>query len=231
MIVSPSTSDEQLESLLWLFREKVRSHRFADIGITRPTSKRFGAEGYSAGIISVYRNQKCAGENFSDAGLGPCGYGDHSAAVYQWGLLVNGVFDPDADSAGIISSDGAKTEVFSYKDHWQLPAELKAERDSEQNGQEAREKVRQVNRMTIAEGLEQQLRAAGFDITVWARDEQSDELALNSDVFKDTAARVNFLDSVLPKWRHDLCQAGFRQVRLIRSGLFSVGDAYSIGCN
>jgi hypothetical protein len=80
------------------------------------------------------------------------------------------------------------------------------------------------------EELHSRLKASGFDITVWARDEQSEELALDSEMFKDTAARVEFLRSVLPKWRHDLCAAGFRQVRLIRGGLFSTGDAYSIGC-
>jgi len=228
VVVSPSTSDEQLESLLWLFREKVRSHRFADIGITHPTSKRFGTEGYSAGLISVYRNQKCAGENFFDAGLGPCGYGDHSAAFYQWGLLVNGVFDPDADSAGITSSDGGKTEVFSYKDHWKLPAELQAKTDSERNSEETSNKV---NRANFAEELERQLKAAGFDITVWVRETESDELVLNSDIFKDTATRVEFLSTVLPKWKHSLCKSGFRQIRLIRGGLFSTGDVYSVGCN
>jgi uncharacterized membrane protein YvbJ len=70
----------------------------------------------------------------------------------------------------------------------------------------------------------------GFDITVWARDENSQELALDSDIFKNTATRVEFLSSVLPKWRRDVCAAGFRQVRLIQGGIFSTGDAYPIGC-
>jgi len=163
VVVPPSTSDEELQSLLWLFREKVRSHRFTDIGISQPTSRRWGKNGYLAGFISIYRVGRCAGENFAGASLGPCGYGDHSAAVYQWGLLVNGVFDPDADSAGINASDGGKTEVFSYKDHWQLPAELKSKIELERSSQETSDGV---NRATFAEELERQLKAAGFDLTV-----------------------------------------------------------------
>jgi|SRR5271157_466863 len=82
----------------------------------------------------------------------------------------------------------------------------------------------------FAEQLQSRMKASGFDITVRAGDEQSEELVLDSDIFKDTAARVQFLHDVLPNWRHDLCTAGFRQVRLIRGGIFSTGDAYSIGC-
>jgi len=124
IVVSSSTSDDQLKSLLWLFREKVRSHRFKDVGILQPTSKQWGQEGYLSGMIVVYKGNKCASELFSDSGLGPCGYGDHSAAEYQWGLLVDGVFNTDADSGELTASDGTATTVFDYHDHWQVPADL-----------------------------------------------------------------------------------------------------------
>jgi len=113
VVVSPSTSDEQLKNLLWLFREKVRSHRFKDVGILQPTSKQWGQKGYLSGMIVVYKGGKCASELFSDSsGLGPCGYGEHSAAEYQWGLLVDGVFDADADSAEMTASDGTTVTVL-----------------------------------------------------------------------------------------------------------------------
>lgn len=131
VVVSPSTSDEQLKSLLWLFREKVRSHRFKDVGILQPTSKQWGQNGYLSGMIVVYKGGKCASELFSDSGLGPCGYGDHSAAEYQWGLLVDGVFNTDADSGEMTASDGTIATVFDYHDHWQLPAELGGSADAE----------------------------------------------------------------------------------------------------
>jgi hypothetical protein len=230
VIVAPATSDEQLRSLLWLFREKVRAHHFSDIGITRPTSKQWGKEGYLSGIISVYRGEKCADESFSDY-QGPCTSTDeHQAAEYQWGLLVDGAFNTDADSASIYSPDRTLTEIFNYKDHWQLPVGLQADLASQKSADRAKAKVEQLTRKEFAEELHQRLRANGFDITVWARDENSQELALDSDIFKNTATRVEFLGSVLPKWRRDVCAAGFRQVRLIQGGIFSTGDAYSIGC-
>jgi hypothetical protein len=128
VVVSPVTTDEQLKSLLWLFREKVRSHRFKDIGITQPISMNFWKEGYLSGIISVYRGDKCAGENFLDV-VGPCGQGEHDAAFYQWGFKVDGVFQTDADDGIINSSDGNDTRVFNYTDQWQLPAKLQTGSD------------------------------------------------------------------------------------------------------
>jgi len=237
VIVPSNTTDDQLRSLLWFFRERVRSHHFKEIGITHPTSKQWGKEGYLSGTISVYCGEKCAGEDFTDYN-GPCvGFGidSHEAAVYQWGLLVDGAFNTDADSGAIYLvnefKDRKLTEIFSYKDHWQLPAPLQAEVDTEKKAAEEKSKLGQMSRkMLFAEELQGRLKASGFDITVWARDEQSEELALDSDMFKDTATRVGFLRDALPKWRRDLCAAGFRQVRLIRGGLFSTGDAYSIGC-
>jgi len=136
VVVSPSTSDEQLKSLLWLFREKVRSHRFKDVGILQPTSKQWGQKGYLSGMIVVYKGGKCASELFSDSpGLGPCGYGEHSAAEYQWGLLVDGVFNTDADSGEMTASDGTIATVFDYHDHWQLPANLQGSADAEKPAQ------------------------------------------------------------------------------------------------
>ena len=132
IVVSPSTSDEQLKSLLWLFREKVRSHLFKDVGILQPTSKQWGQKGYMSGMIVVYKGGKCASELFSDSpDLGPCGYGEHSAAEYQWGLLVDGVFNAEADSAELTASDGTTVTVFDYHDHWQLPTALQGRAEAE----------------------------------------------------------------------------------------------------
>ena len=231
VVVSPTTTDEQLRSLLWFFREKVRSRHFKDIGINQPTSKQWGKNGYLSGTISVYRGEKCAGEYFLDY-KGPCSGPDtHEAAFYQWGMLVDGVFNTDADSAGIYSDHGQNlTVVFDYKDNWQLPPSLQAELDEQKKLDQEKGKLGQVTRKMFAEQLQSRMKASGFDITVWAGDQQSEELVLDSDIFKDTATRVQFLHDVLPNWRHDLCTAGFRQVRLIRGGIFSTGDAYSIGC-
>jgi hypothetical protein len=236
VVVSPNATDNQLKSLLWLFREKVRSHHFDDIGITHPTSKQWGKEGYSSGIIYVYRGKTCAGENFYDY-AGPCvapGTDGHDVAEYQWGLLVDGVFNSDADNGAIYvrdkSSEKRTLTIFSYKDHWQLPAPQQAEVDAEEN---AEKEQSQLSRKVFADELQRRLRASGFDITVSARDGEHDgesELVLDSDMFKDTATRVMFLADVLPKWRRDVCSAGFSRVRLINGRLFSMGNVYSVGC-
>ena len=230
VVVSPATTDEQLKSLLWFFREKVRSHQFKEIGITRPTSKQWGKLGYLSGMISIYRGEKCANEGFSDVeGTGPCGSGDHAAAYYHWGLLVNGTFDSDADEASVFSANNS-TKLFDYEDHWQLPSDLQSKLDAEKQTEEDDAKLQQQGEEIFAKELEDRLKGRGFDITVSVGAER-DELVLDSDMFKDTPTRVQFLNSVLPDWRHDLCHAGFNQVRLRTGGLFSIGDAYLIGCH
>jgi hypothetical protein len=127
VVVPTNTTDAQLRSLLWLLREKVRSHLFKEIGITQPTSKQWGKQGYLSGTISVYRGEKCAGEDFLDY-HGPCvgaGIDSHEVAAYQWGLLVDGAFNTDADSGMIYVEnefhDRKLLEIFTYKDHWQVP--------------------------------------------------------------------------------------------------------------
>jgi hypothetical protein len=69
------------------------------------------------GILSIYRGEKCANEQFSD-GVGPCGDGEHDDAYYQWGTFgddpMNGL-DPNKDEAGIRLASGDMTKVFDYE--------------------------------------------------------------------------------------------------------------------
>lgn len=119
IVVATSTTDEQLKSLLWFFREKVRSHQFSDLGINGPTDTRRGKKGYEAGMLVVFRGQKCADEDFSNRS--PCGYGSHDAASYQWGILRDDPhegIDPDRDEAVLTSADGSSIRVFDHTDHW-----------------------------------------------------------------------------------------------------------------
>jgi hypothetical protein len=41
---------------------------------------------------------------------------------------------------------------------------------------------------------------------------------------------VQFINSVLPAWRNDLCKVGFRQVKLRQGGTFDLGQDYSLRC-
>jgi hypothetical protein len=120
-VVPTDTTDDQLRSLIWLFREKVRSGKYGDIGILLPTAKQWGVDGYDSGLLDVYRGRKCANEAYiplSDAekgNLGPCGWGVHVDAWYQWG--ING--SPSKDAGDIRTRDGKLETVFDYNDSWQ----------------------------------------------------------------------------------------------------------------
>jgi hypothetical protein len=96
MVVPVNTTDEQLKSLLELFREKVGSRKFNDIRLKNER----------AGILLVYRGKKCASEYYVNT-AGPCGDGDHDDALYQWGIEG----DPDKDS-GSIRVNGDTNVVF-----------------------------------------------------------------------------------------------------------------------
>jgi hypothetical protein len=91
----------------------------------------------------------------------------------------------------------------------------------------------QQTREAFAQDLQQRLTSMGYDITVWVHGEGADsghELNLDSEMFKDTATRVQFINSVLPTWKKDLCKVGFRQVKLRQGGTFELGQDYSLGC-
>jgi hypothetical protein len=221
VVVPVDATDEQLKSLLWFFREKVRSHQFKDIGLMQATAKQWGNKGYLSGMLSVYRGERCANEVYINTN-GPCGYGEHDDALYQWGIEA----DPNKDS-GSIRVKGHEIAVFDYKDGWQVAPEIQAHLDQQV-------KAEQETRDTFARNLQQRLTSKGYDIKVWVQpgesNDQARELTLDSEMFKETATRVQFINGVLPEWKKDLCQVGFRQVRLRQGGMFQLGQGYSLGC-
>jgi len=107
LVVPARTTDKELTSLLRFIQSQVQSGKFSELGITQPTDKRYGKFGYGAGIISIYRGTKCANEQFIDD-LGPCGYGEHEAASYKWGVHS----DPRKDEALIRGQNGDLQKVF-----------------------------------------------------------------------------------------------------------------------
>jgi hypothetical protein len=229
VVVAENTTDEQLRSLLWFLREKVRSHDFKAIGLTVPTSINFGKKNWDQGLIAIYKGAKCADEEYATKGLGPCGYGEHSAASYQWGIDRQA----DQDSGDLVAPDGNLTVVFDYKDGWNPPpdvqAKLQAEQVQQKAGEEEKAEKNKTDEDLFATMLQQRLSGLGFHMDVF-RGSEADELVVNSELFKDDSGRVQFLSSVLPKWRKDLCRVGYRTIRL-KDGMFSLGDNYSIGCH
>lgn len=160
-VVPTKTTDEELKSLVWFFRDKVRSQNFRDIGVTQPTSKHWGKRDYVQGMLQIYRGAKCAGEEFTNA-AGPCGGGEHDDAYYQWGESgddpKNGL-DPNKDEAGIRLSNGNMVTVFDYKDGWQ-PTKTEADRQREIE-ESAKARVLDNSREQYANQLQATLRQEG----------------------------------------------------------------------
>lgn len=195
-VVPPGTNDEQIKSLLWLFREKVRSRRFKELGVTQPTvsrDERFAAtgghdSGYRLGIFEVYRSENCAAEEFSNAD--PCGEGGHWAARYRWGVLAGQEGDSDKDDA-TIRLGGRTTEVFSYKTNWQPPKSEAEKR--EEVAEAAKQNLLCSARGRYVSQIQASLRNEGFEISVT---DFGEKLIFASDVISDTSTRVQFLSLI-----------------------------------
>ncbi len=116
--------------------------------------------------------------------------------------------------------------IFDAKDGWQVAPEVQTRLDEQ-------DKLGQAQRDLFAHQLQQRLTGMGYDITVWVHgtgSESGHELNLDSEMFKDTATRVQFINGVLPEWKKDLCKVGFRQVKLRQGGTFELGQDYGLGC-
>jgi hypothetical protein len=228
-VVPVGTTDEQLRSLLWFFREKVRAGQFSDIGIAQPTETGFGEYGYKSGMLVVFRGATCANEDYvSDAqiekgNLGPCGYGEHDDAYYQWG--VDG--DPNKDDAGIRSKDGDTVQVFDYKDDWHASSEPLHGAD-----QQVKEKWREEwePRQRLAVQITNVLKEKGIDVDASADQIDPEQLDFRSELFKDPAFCESFLNKALPQVRSNLCSAGFRRVGISRTGDSDSRRSYTLKC-
>lgn len=210
VVVSHQTTDEQIKSLLWFFREKVRSHQLTALGITQKLE--------SSGIIIIYRGEKCANEEFINE-LGPCGYGDHNDAQYQWG--ING--DPNHDAAGLKNSGGAELDVFDSSDNWQLPP-------AEQNKMVAQRKQREDFAVTLGLSFQQE----GLDVTPSVEDDTT--LSLDSKSFEDGPTRRAFIQQFLASREtvNKLCGSGFRNLQVgYLKGILAgyVGNRISLNCH
>lgn len=227
-IVAVGTTDDELKSLLWDIRDKIRSHSYKELGLNEPSQSN---RQYLSGMIEVFRGPKCAPEIYnwerscarkSDC---PCGDGDHNAGYYQWGL--GGHYDED--EAGIFSSDRTWTLVFDAKDGYKLPANLQAKLDAEAQDIEAEYKAKKSEQELLAASMGYNLQQAGYHINI-LRGPKDGELIISSDLFGKDEGRVTFLSEVLPGLKPRLCKVGFTNVTLMTSGVFSLGDNYRIGC-
>lgn len=224
-VVPLGTSDEQLKSLLWLFRVKVRTGDFKAIGITQPTTKQWGQHGYTSGMLVIYRGAKCANEGYiSDAELeegklGACGYGDHDDAYYHWG--VHG--DPYKDEAAIATENGEYAQVFDYKDNWHEPSEgFQTVSETTKEAWKAKQQEWEP-RQRFAVAMANKLNEQGIAIDVSTNETDPNEIDFNSKLFKDSVFQDSFFAKILPGIRPNLCNAGFHSIRVLQ-GNDSIGE-------
>jgi hypothetical protein len=123
---------------LWLFREKIREKRFAELGLTKPTSVKLSDGGYNldSGLIEVFRRVKLASEPFTN----PAAADRDLDAAYLWGTDR----DPEKDEAVLRGPNGSAIRVFDFSDDWQIP-------DEEQQRVEEEKKI--VDRCTAADPM------------------------------------------------------------------------------
>jgi hypothetical protein len=224
VVVPVNTTDEQLKSLLWFFREKVRSNKFKDIGLTKATAKQWGNAGYLSGMLSVYRGEKCANELYIDTN-GPCGYGEHDDALYQWGIEG----DPNKDS-GSIKVQGDDIVVFNYEDNWHPSSEVSQVGDDKVKEAWKTRQEEWEPRQRFAVQIANEFLRRGVVIDVSANSDEPKELDFRSKLFSNTTFRKTFTDDSIPKMRPDVCKAGFKNIRVLTEGESDVGQSYPLQC-
>jgi hypothetical protein len=231
-VVPLNTSDDELKSLLWLFRESVRTGNFTEIGITQPTTKQWGHTGYTSGTLDVFRGEKCANEEYisntdiDEGKLGPCGYGEHDDAYYQWGIDA----DPNKDGAGIVDKNGNTIPVFDYKDDWHPSSEaLRApDQSTKEEWRAKQEEWAPMQRLAVQ--IANVLAQKGLNVDASANEIQPTELDLRSQLFTNSDFRDAFLSNALPQVNRDLCNVGFQSVRISGESDPNAEQSYSLHC-
>ncbi|MEO6802024.1 MAG: hypothetical protein ABI197_02130 [Granulicella sp.] len=216
MVVAENTSDSQLKSLLWYFRNKIRSDKFSDLGINVPTSKQWGSGSYQSGMLVVFRGRRCANEVFETKGPGICGTGEHDSAFYQWGIDNN----PRKDVGAIFSKDRTPVLVFDSNDNWQSQMEKQAD----PTGRRQQELDRQIEFAYTQSVI---LSKQGSDMTMHIG-HLSNELTMQSVSFSSEHNRDAYLLDFFIEQRETLCGLGFKTVRLEAEK--TAGKSYPIPC-
>jgi len=217
VVVPENTTDEQLTKLLWYFRAQVRSKKFAQLGLTKPTDTRWGKSGFGAGMLVVFRGAKCAKENDIDSGAGPCGYGSHDSAEYQWGVDN----DPAKDYGSIFAIDGDVKHVFDSSDGWR-PADQIAQDPSGYKSAQISGQIEYARQLS--------LKFLNRDsVTVFHPGPNGDELIGQSVGFATERGRDSFIMDFVLDQKDRLCALGFRHLLLGKKS--SAGKSYPVGCS
>ena len=217
LVVTETTTDDQLKSLLWHLRTKIRANAFKDLGI-KPTTTLYGIPGYTSGIVDIYRGSKCASEKYTPEGRpDPCGSSIHASANYHWG---DGN-DPHADGAYLVSTNGTVTPIFDSTDNWQTESEAQSDPD----GIQSRAATARIHYATT-ETAKQSKR--GSDLKFFVA-QPTGELNALSYQFADQDGQKRFLNEYVFLEQEHLCAAGFHTIKLATAP--KPGTSYPIHCS
>jgi hypothetical protein len=70
----------------------------------------------------------------------------------------------------------------------------------------------------------------GLDVDASANEIDPKQLDFRSQLFKNTAFRESFLNKALPQIRRNLCNAGFRSIRILQESNSDAGQSYPLKC-
>jgi hypothetical protein len=213
LVVPETTTDDQLKSLLWYLRTKVRSGQFKDLGL-QPTASLFDRAGYSSGVLNIYRGPRCAREMYLTTN--PCGASIHRSASYHWGEGGN----RQADGADYVTQSGTEVQLFDATDGWQTDAEAATDPD----GTKARQSAARI-KYSLTETARQVRQRTDIRFSV---DVPTDELDVISYQFATDQGQKTFLNELLTLNRDQLCTLGFKTVSLGVRG--APGRPYPIDC-
>jgi hypothetical protein len=88
LVLKDSTTDDEVESLVWQLRDTARAHAFDKLKI----SQKEVDTGGSTVWFHIYRGTKCASEKYAD-GPPPCGGSYHAAGDYTLSKLKGNDWD------------------------------------------------------------------------------------------------------------------------------------------
>ena len=129
-----------------------------------------------------------------------------------------------------MTKNGNNVHVFDYKDNWHASSEV-LQSQSEEEKEEWKVKQQEWEpRQRFAVQMTNTLNEKGLDVDASANEIDPKQLDFRSQLFKNTAFRESFLYKALPQIRRNLCNAGFRSIRILQESDSDAGQSYPLKC-
>ena len=118
--------------------------------------------------------------------------------------------------------------MFDYKDNWHPSSEALQKVDQKVKDQWNEE---YTPRQQFAVAMANELNREGIDINASADAANPKQLDFESKLFNNHEFRQSFLTKVLPTMQANLCNAGFRSIRIVQEGDSDAGQSYPLQCS